>query len=165
MRESASLPGATKPWRRFLKNSEGAAAVEFALILNLLFLMILGMLEFGLAFSYRQVIINASREGARYGVAFRVDPQGNRIPPLFITPSISQFVLSADGGGLGLANTLPADSNPAVAVDGAGAASGLTGDNLRVTVTCNYPFLVMNTLLPVLGSNMTLTATTVMRVE
>jgi Flp pilus assembly protein TadG len=158
MGESAPSPGQTKLWRRFLKGSEGAAAVEFALVLNLLFLLILGMLEFGLAFSYRQVIINASREGARYGVVFRVDAQGNRIPPTQLTPPIGQFVLSTAGGGLGLTNILPANTNPTVTVVP-------QGNNLQVTVTCNYPFWVMNQLLPVLGSNLTLTGTTVMRIE
>ena len=93
MGESAPLPGETKLWRRFLKSSEGSAAVEFALILNILFLMILGMLEFGLAFSYRQVIINASREGARYGAVYRVDNLENPVLPTQRTPSISDWVL------------------------------------------------------------------------
>lgn len=155
----------TKPGRPFLRSSEGSAAVEFALILNLLLLMIIGMLEFGLAFSMRQVIINASREGARYGIAFRVDASGNRIAPSLFNPSISNWILEPGSGGLGLRSILPADSNPQVVVDGAGAATGATGSDLRVTVTCEYPFWVMNKFLPVLGDKMTLAGTTVMRVE
>jgi Flp pilus assembly protein TadG len=165
------LPGETKLWRRFLKSSEGAAAVEFALVLNILFLMILGMLEFGLAFSMRQVIINASREGARYGIVLTVDGQGNRVAPVNFPsasppkPSIREFILSTSSDGLGLTSILPANSYPGVTVDGTGATSGQTGGNLRVTVTCEYPFFVMNRLLPLLGDKMTLAGTTVMRVE
>jgi len=165
MGESAPLPGETKLWRRFLRNSEGGAAVEFALILNILFLMILGMLEFGLAFSYRQVIINASREGAQYGIAYKVDPQGNQVPPVNLGPSINNWVLNPDSGGLGLRSILPANSYPQVTVAGAGATSGLTGDNLIVTITCEYPFWVMNKLLPLLDYKMPLMGKTVMRVE
>ena len=165
MGESAPLPGETKLWRRFLRSTEGSAAVEFAIILNLLFLMIMGMMEFGMAFSMRQVIINASREGARYGIAYKVDTQGIRVPPTQLTPSIRNFILSTSGDGLGLTNILPANANPAVTVDGTGAATGQTGSTLRVTVTCQYPFWVMDKLLPVLGSNLTLAGTTVMRVE
>ena len=165
MGESAPLPGETRLGRRFLRSSEGSAAVEFAIVLNLLLLMIMGMLEFGLAFSMKQVIINASREGARYGIAYRVDALGDRIVPLNLGPSISNWVLEPASGGLGLTSILPADSNPAVTVSGAGAATGTTGSDLRVTVTCNYPFWVMNKFIPGLGDTMTLAGTTVMRVE
>jgi Flp pilus assembly protein TadG len=139
--------------------------VEFAIIVNLFFLLFLGMVEFGLAFSMRQVIINASREGARYGVVFRVDAQGNRISPAMFSPTINEFILTTTAGGLGLHTILPANSNPTVSVGGAGALSGVTGDDLRVTVTCNYNFLVLNKLIPFFNDNLQLTATTVMRVE
>jgi Flp pilus assembly protein TadG len=171
MAESAPLPGETRSGRRFLRNAEGSAAVEFAIILNLLLLMIIGMLEFGLAFSMRQVIINASREGARYGIVFTVDGTGNRVAPINFPSAqppkatIQDWVLEPASGGLGLKSILPADSNPAVTVGGTGATTGTTGNTLRVTVTCEYPFWVMNKFLPVLGDKMTLAGTTVMRVE
>jgi len=165
MGESAPLPGETKLWRPFRRSSEGSAAVEFAIILNLLLLLVLGMLEFGLAFSIKQVIINASREGARYGIAYKLDANGNRIPPSSLNPSISDWILSTSGGGLGLTSILPADSNPVVTVTGVGAATGTTGSDLRVTVSCEYPFWIVNKFLPVLGDRMQLAGTTVMRVE
>ena len=46
-------------WRR------GAAVTEFALVAPLFFLMIIGFLEFGRALMVQQVLINASRVGAR----------------------------------------------------------------------------------------------------
>ena len=146
--------------------------MEFAIVLNLLLLMILGMLEFGLAFSMRQVVINASREGARYGIVFTVNNLGNRVAPINFPSaqppkaSISNWVLlPPPSGGLGLRSILPGDANPQVIVAGAGATSGNTGDPLRVTVTCNYPFWVLNKFIPGLGNTMTLAGTTVMRVE
>jgi Flp pilus assembly protein TadG len=167
----APLSDEVKFWRRLLRNSEGTAAVEFALVLNLFFLLIMGMLEFGLAFSMRQVIINASREGARYGVVFTVDGQGNRVAPINFAsaqppkPLITDWVLDPDSGGLGLRNLLPANSNPQVQVNGNGATTGQTGSDLRVTVSCEYPFFIMNKLVPLLEDKLQLTATTVMRVE
>jgi Flp pilus assembly protein TadG len=165
MGEPAPFFGESNIWRRLLRSSEGTSAVEFAIVLNLLILLIMGMLEFGLAFSMRQVIINASREGARYGIVYKVDAAGDRIAPANLTPSIHDWVLSSSSGGLGLTSILPANANPAVTVSGTGATSGQTGSNLSVTVTCEYPFWLMDRLLPILGEKLQLTATTVMRVE
>ena len=53
------------------KSQKGATAVEFAIVLPLLILMIFAMIEFGLFLFNRQVIANAAREGARYGVVAR----------------------------------------------------------------------------------------------
>jgi hypothetical protein len=51
--------------RRKLRGEEGAAAVEFALIVSLLFVILFGIMEFGLAFFELQNLRSASREGAR----------------------------------------------------------------------------------------------------
>lgn len=44
------------------------AAVEFAVIAPLFFLLVFGMIEFGRAVMVQQIITNASREGARLAV-------------------------------------------------------------------------------------------------
>jgi Flp pilus assembly protein TadG len=44
----------------------GAAAVEFAIIAPLLFMLVFGIIEFGLAWSQKNVYVGAAREGARY---------------------------------------------------------------------------------------------------
>jgi len=49
------------------RGEEGAAAVEFALIVGVLAMLIFGMLQFGLAFFQLQSLRAASREGARIG--------------------------------------------------------------------------------------------------
>jgi len=51
--------------RRKLRGEEGAAAVEFALIVGLLFVILFGIMEFGLAFFETQNLRSATREGAR----------------------------------------------------------------------------------------------------
>lgn len=50
------------------KIRRGAAAVEFAVVAPVFFLMIFGMLEFGRMVMVQQVLTNASREGARVAV-------------------------------------------------------------------------------------------------
>jgi Flp pilus assembly protein TadG len=46
----------------------GAAAVEFALVAPIFFLLVLGMVEFGRMVMVQQVLTNAAREGARVAV-------------------------------------------------------------------------------------------------
>ena len=46
----------------------GVAAVEFAIVLPLLIFLFLGITEFGIAYYNKQVLTNASREGARAGI-------------------------------------------------------------------------------------------------
>jgi Flp pilus assembly protein TadG len=52
-----------------IKNQKGAAAVEFAIVLPLLLLFAFGIIEFSLLYYNKHVITNASREGARAGIA------------------------------------------------------------------------------------------------
>jgi Flp pilus assembly protein TadG len=49
------------------RGEEGAAAVEFALIVGVLAMLIFGMLQFGVAFFELQNLRAATREGARVG--------------------------------------------------------------------------------------------------
>jgi len=57
-----------KVCRSCRKHRRGAAAVEFAIVAPVFFLMILGMIEIGRAVMVQQIITNASREGARLAV-------------------------------------------------------------------------------------------------
>lgn len=49
-------------------NRRGAAAVEFAIIAPLFFMVVFGMIEFGRMVMVQQIITNGSREGARMAV-------------------------------------------------------------------------------------------------
>ena len=50
------------------RGEEGVAAVEFALLLPLIVLLLFGIIEFGLAFNTRIQATNAAREAARAAV-------------------------------------------------------------------------------------------------
>ena len=54
-----------------LKNDRGGSLIEFVLIAWVLFLILFGIMEFGLIMYNQAVITNASREGARYGIVSR----------------------------------------------------------------------------------------------
>lgn len=51
-------------------DQKGAAAIEFAIILPLLLMLLFGMIEFGIILYDKAMITNASREGARAGIVF-----------------------------------------------------------------------------------------------
>ena len=59
------------------RNENGATAVELALILLVLILLLSGIIEFGLLLFNKQVITNASREGALEGIVSREDRFAN----------------------------------------------------------------------------------------
>jgi Flp pilus assembly protein TadG len=48
-----------------LKDQTGAAAVEFAIIASILFMLVFGIIEFGRIFNELEVMNSAAREGAR----------------------------------------------------------------------------------------------------
>ena len=60
--------------KKLIKNTRGAAAVEFAIVAPLLFVLIFGIIEFGAILYNKSVITNASREGARYAATFYTNP-------------------------------------------------------------------------------------------
>ncbi|MEA1961385.1 MAG: TadE family protein [Bacillota bacterium] len=54
--------------RKILKNQQGQALVELALVLPVLLMILMGIIEFGRVFGASMVLNSLSREAARYGV-------------------------------------------------------------------------------------------------
>lgn len=52
---------------RLVKSTNGTAAVEFALVATMFFMLVFGIFEGGRVFTNWLVITNEAREGARYG--------------------------------------------------------------------------------------------------
>ena len=50
-----------------MNRNRGAAALEFALVLPVLLLIVFGITEFGRAWMTKNIMTQAAREGARYG--------------------------------------------------------------------------------------------------
>jgi Flp pilus assembly protein TadG len=67
--------------RHRMSRDEGVAAVEFALILPVLALMLFGVLEFGRVWSQYQVFQGAAREGARCAAVQATDFSDCEIQP------------------------------------------------------------------------------------
>jgi len=136
-------------------------AVEFAVIGIVFILLIAGVLDFGHAWFMRHVVTNASREGARYGITYQTNTSGLRITPNALTPSIEQYISSNY-----LANAaLPSDANPSITMGGTGYTTGTKGAPLEVTVTAVKTWFIISGLIPGLGEQETIAATTVMLCE
>ena len=112
----------------YLQNNRGIAAVEFAICLPILILLVLGSIEIGVAFYNKLVITNASREGVRAGIV-----EGT------LNTDIIQIVENYCNGkliNLNDNNELPTD---AVTVSSSNTAGGIA--ILTVSVTYDYNFL------------------------
>jgi Flp pilus assembly protein TadG len=72
--------------RKRIRKEEGAVAVEFAIIMILLFMILFGVIEFGITLSKYEVYIGAAREGARYAaVRCKPDSSSGCTNPLIVT--------------------------------------------------------------------------------
>ena len=133
------------------KNQDGASAVEFALVLPILVLMVFAIIEFSVALYDKAMMTNASREGARAGIVFR-------IPPL-TDEEIGNVVNTYLGGNL-ITFGGPAAANTTVTRNGSNP-----GDELKVTVDYTYTFLIIPNIITRLSGGITMMAETVMRME
>jgi Flp pilus assembly protein TadG len=134
-----------------LGNPRGSTAIELALVLPVLVLLLCGIVEFGLLFYNEQVITNASREAARAGIVAgspRVsDGEIRNVVANYCTDHLITF---------GEAN------DPLVNIEPADRTFSSFGENLTVTVMYNYGFLVLGNF----GfDDIDLTAKTVMKLE
>src|SRR6266540_7504972 len=99
--------------RNRISREEGVAAVEFALILPVLALLLFGVLEFGRVWSQYQVFQGAAREGARCAAV-----QATQFSDCEIQPAINEA-----------AGHYVPDTDATVTIDGNPAAAGCTNDD------------------------------------
>ncbi len=130
------------------QRQKGIAAVEYALVLPFLTLLLFGIIDFGTALYNREVLTNASREGARAGIILSVP-----------RPSVAEVntVVEAYLTSAGLNS-----SEVSISVNVAGV---VTCNDLSVALTYNYPFLVLSNLLPSIPDSIPITVQTVMKLE
>ena len=130
----------------YLQNNRGVAAVELAICLPILMLLVCGSIEFGLLFYNQQVITNASREGVRAGITGEMTDDEIK--------NIVQTYCNGNLINLNGANDLQTNAVTVSAPDG--------DNDLTVRVIYDYNFLFAG----ILGFNQTtLAAQTIMRME
>jgi len=141
--------------KRMLRDEKGTALIEAAITVPIILLIAVGIFEFGRAYQTQQVLVNASREGARMAVIEgSTDAQ--------VRQRVNDYL---SGGGLA---TLADDK---IAINRASAlTASATGSNVEV----NYPFqfIVLNPIVRLVapgdtttGAPITMKAATTMRNE
>jgi Flp pilus assembly protein TadG len=147
--------------KRSLDGEHGAVAVEFAIILPFLLVLVFGIIDFGHAYYMKHVLQNSCREGARYATRYQTDDSGNRILPSALTPSIQNYILSTSadngGSGTGLNSLLPSDAAAQVTPSGnAFIETDITKlplEDLTVTVSAKKYWFILNKLVPSIKSD------------
>ena len=140
------------------RHEKGASAVEFALVLPLLLLILFGIIEFGFIFYDKAIVTNASREGARRGIVYSKNSAG--IPVAVPTSDITDIVSSYCASYLVSLGT--GSATPSTTITGNCA---VPGNSLTVTVTYPYSFLVLPNFVSGLTGGITLNGVTLMRCE
>lgn len=133
--------------KRFGANERGQALVEFALVLPILLIMLLGIVDFARAWNVYQVLTDAGREGAREAVV------ANGLNDA----DIQTIVIAAAGrAGIGLQTS-----------DVTVAQGAARGDPTTVTVSYTHPLRFVGWALGLFGSDGTIPMTVVstMRTE
>lgn len=124
------------------RQERGAAAVEFAILLPILVVIIFGSIAFGIAFSKLETYISAAREGARYA-AVHCQPDAASCT---FQGLISNRVIQAAAGypiGPGSPQATPLDCIP----------------GLPVTVSWSQNIPIQIPLLPDLSKTVTISGT------
>jgi Flp pilus assembly protein TadG len=129
------------------KKQEGASLVEFSVIAPLFVVLLFGLVEFGMSIYDKELLTNASREGARFGVIYCTP----RKTSTQIQSQVQTYLTNA-----GFTDTAT------INVTGAG---GNSGDSLTVSVLYPYHFTVLPNFVSGLAGTMNLTANTIMLME
>ena len=153
--------GVNHSLRRIQRDTQGTSMVEFAIVTFVVILFVCGIIDFSHAMYMRYVVGSASQAGARYSSTYRTDGTGKHISPSQLSPSIQDYVLSQYLNKF----NLPYDANPQVTVAGTGFTSGMSGDEVRVTVTATKSWFLISRLVPGIEDHTSLSSTTEVLLE
>ena len=140
---------------RFRSDRSGQNLVEFALVVTMLLLLVVGICEFGRAWNLYQILANAAREGARLAA----------LPSGFTTVAAVKTQVQ------NYLSTGNVDPNKATITIGGAGVDGGTGTQVSITVTYPYKFGYVGPVVRLInpgataGADITITAQSVMRNE
>ncbi len=142
------------PWwarLRLLRDSEAAQLLEFALVLPLLVVMVIGAVDFGAAWLLKDKLSNAARDGARIAASQLNDLNSGSNPPASVTAvrdAVANYLTNAN------VTTCAIDTN-------ASSAGTLAWQYASSSAGCGNFLLKIERGYTFTGGGMTLTATRV----
>lgn len=142
-------PGRCRPRRE-----RGVVSVEFAILLPLIVLILVGLIEAGHLWHLQHTITNASREGARAAIVYRQNYSQAEVRQR-ATQTVNAYLRNFLPEGKWTV-TFPNPDEP--------PASYATGANLTVRVTATSGLLLLDKLVPAF-KNITIQAQTTMKLE
>jgi Flp pilus assembly protein TadG len=137
------------------RNERGASAVEFALVLPIMLMLVLGIIDFGLMIHEKTMLANAAREGARNGAISRNEAvirqtvAGSLVGPAQTQATVTVTCVKANGTAC--AGSFDTQVEP--------------GGKVVVTVEDTYEWITPISRLVGLGTGVDLEKTVEMRVE
>jgi Flp pilus assembly protein TadG len=121
--------------KMLIKNQKGASAVEFAIVLPLMLVLIFGIIEFSILFYNKAMITNASREGARAGIVFAVSRPSQADIQAIVDNYAANHLINFDPSQNLTTTAVWTDTNGDTAIS--------AGEPLTVTVNYTYKFLAL----------------------
>ena len=118
---------------RSLRSSdeEGAVLIEFAIVIGLFFMLVFGMVDFGLAINTKTQMTNAGREGARLGtVTLDATVVEDRVRET--APNLDQVILAVT------VTCEQPDDSPCPGGTPGDLSNGEAGDSVVVTIDYRY---------------------------
>jgi len=116
--------------RKRSNDDEGAVLIEFALVIGLFFMLVFGMVDFGLAINAKTQMTNAGREGARLGTVLAP------LDPVKIENRVLEVSAGLDQSTLVVTVTCEDPSDFVVLCGATGA-----GDSVVVTLDYQYSLI------------------------
>ena len=140
-----------------IRDENGGSLIEFAIIAPLLFVVVFGIIEFGILLYDKAIITNASREGARAGIVFNYPYRISDAEIRQVVRSYCETHLISFGPGSTLSIPDPVRTG------------NEAGDSLKVVVNYPFHFLAFSNLIALIGgdigNSVNLHAETEMRLE
>jgi Flp pilus assembly protein TadG len=130
--------------RSRLSDRSGQSLVEFALVVPLVMLLILGIVDFGLAYNYKNDTTHLANEAARFAVVDACTPCGGQTIQQFVKSDADSADLENGTGQIqppGVTIRLCFVQRPAGSPLLGTGPYGKVGDALEATATATYRFL------------------------
>jgi Flp pilus assembly protein TadG len=127
-----------------IRSQRGATAIEFALVLQLVILLIFGTIEFSLFMFNKQVIINATREGARAGIVARPTRMSNTDITTIVENYSQQHLVTFGTNNPPTVTIKPIDNDLSDGFNPGTHRCVLFNCDLEVATQYQYSFLVLD---------------------